>query len=170
MAPASLFPAYLHSDLWGIDFAVNYKDFSLREASVSLALIGFQSAVSAGVLFGGFVGGPACSGVSTSAASSLSSPPHFFSPRSSVLLAIQSDEQRTPVLAALALCIAFFMSWYHGPVTAVLHDMMPRRAHATSIGVYMFVTQLVGGSSSASWSAEFPTFVICSRFGICRLR
>jgi hypothetical protein len=37
------------------------------------------------------------------------------------------------------------MSWYHGPVTAVIHDMMPRRAHATSIGVYMFVTQLVGG-------------------------
>src|SRR5204863_449755 len=45
-----------------------------------------------------------------------------------------------------ALFIAgFFMSWYHGPVTAVLHDMMPRRAHATSVGVYMFATQLVGG-------------------------
>jgi MFS family permease len=39
----------------------------------------------------------------------------------------------------------FFMSWYHGPVTAVLHDMMPRRAHGTSIGVYMFATQLLGG-------------------------
>jgi MFS family permease len=39
----------------------------------------------------------------------------------------------------------FFMSWYHGPVTAVLHDMMPRRAHATSVGVYMFATQLFGG-------------------------
>ncbi len=37
------------------------------------------------------------------------------------------------------------MSWYHGPVTAVIHDMMPRRAHATSVGVYMFVTQLLGG-------------------------
>ncbi len=36
------------------------------------------------------------------------------------------------------------MSWYHGPVTAVIHDMMPKQAHATSIGVYMFVTQLVG--------------------------
>ena len=37
------------------------------------------------------------------------------------------------------------MSWYHGPVTAVIHDLMPRRAHATSIGIYMFVTQLLGG-------------------------
>jgi MFS family permease len=47
------------------------------------------------------------------------------------------------VLGALALS-AFFMSWYHGPVTAVIHDMMPRKVHATSIGVYMFVTQIVG--------------------------
>lgn len=36
------------------------------------------------------------------------------------------------------------MSWYHGPVTAVLHDLTPQRAHATAIGVYMFVTQLLG--------------------------
>jgi len=60
-----------------------------------------------------------------------------------LLLAIHTEEQSI-VLGALALA-AFFMSWYHGPVTAVIHDMMPRRAHATSIGVYMFVTQLVGG-------------------------
>jgi MFS family permease len=39
----------------------------------------------------------------------------------------------------------FFMSWYHGPLTAVIHDMMPRRAHASSVGVYMFATQLFGG-------------------------
>src|SRR3989449_7801519 len=40
---------------------------------------------------------------------------------------------------------AFFMSWYHGPVTAVIHDLMPSRAHASSVGVYMFATQLLGG-------------------------
>jgi MFS family permease len=36
------------------------------------------------------------------------------------------------------------MSWYHGPTTAVLHDLTPQRAHATAIGVYMFATQLLG--------------------------
>jgi MFS family permease len=36
------------------------------------------------------------------------------------------------------------MSWYHGPTTAVLHDLTPQRAHATAIGIYMFVTQLLG--------------------------
>jgi MFS family permease len=60
-----------------------------------------------------------------------------------LLLAIQSEEKST-VLVCFAIAV-FFMSWYHGPVTAVLHDMMPRRAHATSIGVYMFATQLIGG-------------------------
>src|SRR5205814_8151321 len=60
-----------------------------------------------------------------------------------LLLAIQSEEKQT-VLAGL-FAAGFFMSWYHGPVTAVIHDMMPRRAHSTSMGVYMFATQLVGG-------------------------
>jgi MFS family permease len=60
-----------------------------------------------------------------------------------VLWAIGS-EQKQHVIGAFFIA-GFFMSWYHGPVTAVLHDMMPRRAHATSVGVYMFATQLLGG-------------------------
>src|SRR5207245_5761359 len=39
---------------WGVDFAKNYKDFSLREASVSLSLITLFSLV-LGVLVGGYV-------------------------------------------------------------------------------------------------------------------
>src|SRR5260370_20429998 len=43
---------------WSTDFAVNYKDFSLREASVSLAIIGLSSAL-LGVLTGGVCVGAA---------------------------------------------------------------------------------------------------------------
>src|SRR5260370_28883090 len=39
---------------WGVDFAVTYKGFSLREASVSLAVIGFVCSP-VGVLFGGLL-------------------------------------------------------------------------------------------------------------------
>src|SRR5258708_38952559 len=39
---------------WGVDFAKSYKDFSLREASVSLSLIMLSSLV-LGVLVGGYV-------------------------------------------------------------------------------------------------------------------
>jgi MFS transporter, Spinster family, sphingosine-1-phosphate transporter len=125
---------------WGVDFAVTYKDFSLRQASVSLAVIGLVCGL-CGVLFGGYVADRlqrrfTFGRIIAIAVAFLLSAPFL-------LLAIQTEEQ-TIVLAGLALA-AFFMSWYHGPVTAVIHDMMPRRAHATSIGVYMLVTQLVGG-------------------------
>jgi MFS family permease len=125
---------------WGVDFAVTYKDFSLRQASVSLSLVVLCSSV-CGVLFGGFVADFLQKRfsygrlIATAAAFLLAAP--------FLILAIQSEEQWM-VLAGLAIA-GFFMSWYHGPVTAVIHDMMPRRAHATSVGLYMFVTQLLGG-------------------------
>jgi len=125
---------------WGVDFAKTYKDFSLREASVSLALITLLSLV-LGVLVGGFVAdwlnrSFAYGRIVAVAAGFLLAAPFL-------LLAIQSEEKST-VLVGLFVA-SFFMSWYHGPVTAVLHDMMPRRAYATSVGVYMFATQLIGG-------------------------
>jgi predicted MFS family arabinose efflux permease len=125
---------------WGVDFAVNYKDFSLREASVALSLIALFSSIS-GVLTGGVVADYlqrhfAYGRIAAIAAAFLLASPFL-------LLAIQTEE-KSIVLLGLVIS-GFFMSWYHGPVTAVLHDMMPRRAHATCVGVYLLVTQLVGG-------------------------
>jgi len=125
---------------WGTDFAVSYKDFSLRQASVSLAVIALVSAVS-GVLMGGFIADRVQRTftygriIAVAVAFLLAAP--------FLLLAIQSEEKST-VLVGLFVA-GFFMSWYHGPVTAVLHDMMPRRAHATCVCVSMFATQLFGG-------------------------
>jgi MFS transporter, Spinster family, sphingosine-1-phosphate transporter len=125
---------------WGVDFAVNYKDFSLREASVALSIITLVSLI-LGVLCGGYVADklqkkfPYGRLIAIGMAFLLATP--------FLLLAIQSEEKQT-VLVGLFIA-GFFMSWYHGPVTAVIHDMMPRRAHSTSIGVYMFATQLIGG-------------------------
>jgi MFS transporter, Spinster family, sphingosine-1-phosphate transporter len=124
---------------WGIDFAVDYKDFSLREAALSLAVVALLSLL-LGVLTGGFLADrlqkkyPYGRILIIAAAFLLAAP--------CVLLAIQSDDKYI-FLAALFLG-GYFMSWYHGPVTAVLHDLTPQRAHATAIGVYMFVTQLLG--------------------------
>src|SRR6202521_6230214 len=113
---------------WSTDFAVSYKDFSVREASVSLAVIGLLSAL-LGVLTGGFVADrlhrsyPYGRIIAIVAA--------FLRTAPFLLLAIQSEE-KSIVLVSLSIAF-FFMSWYHGPVPAVLHDMMPRRAHATSV-------------------------------------
>jgi MFS family permease len=125
---------------WAVDFAVNYKDFSVRDASVGLAFATLLSLI-LGVLCGGlfadrlqkrFAFGRL---IVISVALLLATP--------FLLLAIQSEEKQQ-VIAGLFVAV-FFMSWYHGPVTAVIHDMMPRRAHSTSIGIYMFATQLLGG-------------------------
>ena len=125
---------------WGIDFAVSYKDFSVREAAVSLAGIFLISAV-LGVLTGGAIADRLQRRYTYGRLIAIGFALLLATPF--VLLALLSDDKRV-VLAGLFVA-GFFMSWYHGPVTAVIHDLMPRRAHATSIGIYMFVTQLLGG-------------------------
>jgi predicted MFS family arabinose efflux permease len=125
---------------WGVDFAVSYKDFSEREASVALALIALFSSIS-GVLTGGWVADLFQKRFSFGRVAAIAMAFLLASPF--LLLAIQTEE-KSVVLLGLVIS-GFFMSWYHGPVTAVLHDMMPRRAHATSVGLYLLVTQVVGG-------------------------
>jgi MFS transporter, Spinster family, sphingosine-1-phosphate transporter len=125
---------------WGTDFVVRYKDFSLKEAGVSLGTTLLVSGLF-GVLAGGFLADMlqkrfAYGRILTVASGFLLAAPF-------ILWAITSEEKRS-VVAAFFIA-GFFMSWYHGPLTAVIHDMMPRRAHASSVGIYMFATQLFGG-------------------------
>jgi MFS family permease len=124
---------------WGVDYATNYKDFSLKEAALSLALIALLSAL-LGALVGGYVADRLqkrflYGRVLTIAGAFLTASPFL-------LLSIQSEDKRV-VLVGFFVSM-FFMSWYHGPTTAVIHDLTPQRAHATAIGLYMFATQLIG--------------------------
>jgi MFS family permease len=124
---------------WGIDYATNYKNFSVKEAALSLAVIALLSSV-LGALSGGFVADRVqrrlpFGRILVIACAFLVAAPFL-------LLAIQSEE-KWMVLAGFFVSM-FFMSWYHGPTTAVLHDLTPQRAHATAVGVYMFATQLLG--------------------------
>ncbi len=124
---------------WGIDYAKNYKDFSTKEAALSLAIIALLSSV-IGALCGGYVADRVqkrlkYGRILVIAAAFLAAAPFL-------LVAIQSEEKGM-VLAGFFVSM-FFMSWYHGPTTAVLHDLTPQRAHATAVGVYMFATQLLG--------------------------
>jgi MFS family permease len=125
---------------WGTDFVVRYKDFSLKEAGVSLGPTLLVSGL-LGVLAGGFIADSlqkrfAYGRILTVASGFLMAAPF-------VLWAITAEEKH--IIIGAFFIAGFFMSWYHGPVTAVIHDMMPRRAHASSVGVYMFATQLFGG-------------------------
>ena len=124
---------------WGADFVVEYKGFRLREAGVLLGSVGLVSLV-LGVLAGGAIADwlqrrkPYGRVIAIAMAFLLAGP---------FLLWAIATEEKSNVLTAFFIA-GFFMSWYHGPVTAVIHDLMPARAHATSIGIYMLVTQLAG--------------------------
>jgi MFS family permease len=125
---------------WGVDFAKDYKDFTVREAAVSLAAIALFSSI-LGVLMGGYVADRLQRQFSYGRLVAIGCALLLATPF--LLFAILSDD-KWAVLTGLFVS-GFFLSWYHGPVTAVIHDMMPRRAHATSVGIYMFLTQLIGG-------------------------
>jgi len=124
---------------WGVDYAMSYKNFSLKEASLSLAIVALLSSV-LGVLSGGFFADRLQRRLKYGRILVISC--SFLVATPFLLFALQSDE-KWMVLAGLFVS-AYFMSWYHGPTTAVLHDLTPQRAHATAIGVYMFATQLFG--------------------------
>jgi MFS family permease len=125
---------------WGPEFVKEWKGFSEGEAGVSLGITVLLASL-LGVLAGGYVGDLMhrrfhYGRILTVAVAFLVATPFL-------LWALHTEEKRTVIIALFVA--AFFMSWYHGPITAVIHDMMPRRAHATSVGIYMFVTQLIGG-------------------------
>ena len=125
---------------WGPDFITQAKGFSQAEAGISLGFTVLLASL-LGVLAGGGVADWlqkrfAYGRILTVALA-------FFAAVPFILWALEAETKKT-VIAALFVA-SFFMSWYHGPVTAVIHDLMPRRAHATSVGLYMFLTQLIGG-------------------------
>jgi MFS family permease len=124
---------------WGIDYALNYKNFSLKEAALSLAIIALFSSV-LGALSGGYFADRLQKRLKYGRVLAISCALLVATPF--LLLAIQSDE-KWKVLSGFFVAM-YFMSWYYGPTTAVLHDLTPQRAHATAIGVYMFATQLFG--------------------------
>jgi MFS family permease len=124
---------------WGIDYATNYKDFSVREAAISLAVIALLSSV-LGALSGGYFADRLQKKIKYGRILVIACA--FLAAAPFLLLAVQSEE-KWMVLAGFFVSM-FFMSWYHGPTTAILHDLTPQRAHATAIGVYMFATQLFG--------------------------
>ncbi len=124
---------------WGPDYMVRYKDFSLRQAGLLLGSLGLISLV-VGALVGGAVADLLQRRMTYGRVISVAA--GFLCAAPLLLWGLAADNRKT-ILVAFSLA-GFFMSWYHGPVTAIIHDMMPPRAYASSVGVYMFVTQLAG--------------------------
>ena len=128
---------------WTAAFSVRYHDFSIKSAGVSLGLTTLLGGL-LGVLFGGWLADllhkrfPAGRVLGIAVGFLLSFPLLWWAVRS---------ESRQGFLVAIVLG-TFFLTWYHGPATAVVHDLAPPRLRAASFGLYMLFIHLVGNATA----------------------
>jgi len=126
------FAAYSYI-FWGTEFIHRYKGFALDEAGIVLG----SSLAVAGVL--GILGGAAIADrlarrvpwghVSVVGMGVLLGTPLLYG-------ALHTSSKGGFV--ALFFLACFFMSWYHGPLTATFHHLVPASTHATAVGFYYF--------------------------------
>lgn len=132
----SSFAGYAYT-AWGPQFVQEYMGFSAREAGI---VLGFTLVVAgaAGVMVGAILSDrlfglvPWGRGVIIPVAFVLAAP--------LVYLALEAGT-KTGFTLLFGVGV-FFLTWYHGPVTATIHDLIPASGHATAIGMYTLFVNL----------------------------
>ena len=142
--------------IWGATFVHEHKGMGLREAGISLGSIVVVAGIF-GVLTGAaladrlarvFPGGRV---LAISLGFLISAP---------LILYALNTPSKLHFLGAFALG-SFFMTWYHGPSAATIHDLIPARAHATALGLNYFFVNLC-----ATVPAGWLVGKIADRYGL----
>jgi len=124
---------------WGPAFGMRYHGLSVAQASAWMGLLVLLGSL-AGVLLGGciadclqarWVWGRAF----TIGASLLVGTPFLF-------FAVTTHS--LPRFFFCLFVASFMLTCYHGPATAVIHDLTPERAHSFAFALYLFVIHLFG--------------------------
>lgn len=128
---------------WGVEFINRYKDYNLRDASLILG-IGMMFASIIGVLIGSYIADHlhkkyAWGRSAVVAISLIISAPLMY-------LGLEDGSQFSFLF--FFITGAIFLSVYLGPVTAVLHDVVPKQFRAGAFGAYVFFIHLVGEASA----------------------
>jgi len=122
---------------WGPDLIQEQKGFTAREAGLALGLT---------VVLGGALGIAVGAYLSDRIARlrpwgrALVIPIGFILGAPAIFFALHTSA-KIPFLILFGLG-AFFMSWYHGPLTATIHDLVPASGHATALGLYYLFVNL----------------------------
>lgn len=122
---------------WGPELVQEYKGFSPREAGVALGLTLVLSGI-CGILAGAFMADRLARRHAWGRAAVI--PVGFVLGAPAIFYALHSAG-KLHFLVFFGLG-AFFLSWYHGPVTATIHDLIPPRGHATALGLYYLFVNL----------------------------
>jgi len=122
---------------WGPDLIQEQKGFSAREAGLALGLT---------VVLGGALGIAVGAYLSDRIARlwpwgrALIIPVGFVLGAPTIFIALHTNAKI--VFLFFFGMGAFFMSWYHGPLTATIHDLIPPSGHATALGLYYLFVNL----------------------------
>lgn len=120
---------------WGPQLVQEYKGFSPRESGILLGLtiiVAGLGGIMTGASFADHLSRKSSWGRATII------PLGFFIAAPLIYFAIGAETKWH--FALLFGAGAFFLSWYHGPTTATIHDLIPAAGHATALGMYyMFV-------------------------------
>ena len=127
---------------WGVEFVRRYKGYNIQEASIILGLAMMISGV-LGVFLGGYVADRlhkkyAWGRSDTIAWSLLIAAPLMF-------LGLQADGKYFLLLFFLG---SMFLSAYHSPATAVIHDVVPQHMRATAFAFYVLIIHLFGDTTA----------------------
>ncbi len=122
---------------WGPELVQDYKGFSAREAGLALALavvLGGTCGIATGAYLSDLLAKLRSWGraVIIPVGFVLGAPAIYFSLHAASKLGF---------LFFFGLG-AFFLSWYHGPLTATIHDLVPPRGHASALGFYYLFVNL----------------------------
>jgi MFS family permease len=124
---------------WGFSFVQEVRGFSPREAGLILGITG-TTAGALGILVGASLADRL---VRIRAwGRSMIVPVGFFLASPLLYFALHSHSKFYFVI--LFGSGTFFLSWYHGPTTASIHDVIPSRGHATAQGFYSSFVNLFG--------------------------
>ncbi len=124
---------------WGPTFANRYHGLNVAQASSwmgGLVLIGSLG----GVLVGGYAADALQARWPSGRALTIGVTLLVGTPF--LYVAVNTDS--LPVFLACLFVASFLLTCYHGPATAVIHDLTPPRAHSFAFALYSFVIHLFG--------------------------
>jgi MFS family permease len=122
---------------WGPAFVQGYRGFSAREAGLALGstlVVGGTCGIAVGAYLSDLLAKMRAWG------RPIIIPIGFVLGAPAIYLALHSAG-KVQFLLYFGLG-AFFLSWYHGPLTATIHDLVPPHGRATALGLYYLFVNL----------------------------
>jgi len=125
---------------WGIEFVVRYKNYNLRDASMILGVILLVAGI-IGVYLGSFLADWLQKKFIWGRSMAVSASHLLAVPFVWLVL----EKWSSGIWFFLFFFIgAAFWSFYHGPATAVMHDIVPKKLWSTAFALYILIIHLLG--------------------------